>query len=229
MEFLAGVQQYKPVVDPWPSDGVVRLTSVTTSRRAGRPRAASRELLEEAACELFLERGYAATSVADITERAGVSRSTFFNYVEAKSDLLWARFDDAVEQMRDELAGVRAARSPAADDAARAWADAVDGVRRLAGRLPPDNVALAFAQSDVMGLGEELRLAAARRVADVRDAVGHHLVASGLDQLSAEVGGAALAGALLAAVRAWAVSGAGRTALAEHLDRALTALPGPPS
>lgn len=70
-------------------------------RRAGRPRAASREILEEAACELFLERGYDATSVADITSRAGVSRSTFFNYVESKSDLLWARFDDAVDKPSD--------------------------------------------------------------------------------------------------------------------------------
>lgn len=51
--------------------------------------------------KLFLERGYDATSVADITSRAGVSRSTFFNYVESKSDLLWARFDDAVDKPSD--------------------------------------------------------------------------------------------------------------------------------
>ena len=67
-------------------------------RRVGRPPAASREILEEAACELFLEQGYAATSVADITQRAGVSRATFFNYIPTKSDLLWTSVDDALAQ-----------------------------------------------------------------------------------------------------------------------------------
>src|SRR5699024_1163754 len=69
---------------------------MTTPRSAGRPKAISREMLEEAACELFLERGYADTSVVDITRRAGVSRATFFNYVDSKSDLLWASVDDAI-------------------------------------------------------------------------------------------------------------------------------------
>src|SRR5690625_4692731 len=74
-----------------------------TPRRVGRPRAASREMLEEAACELFLEQGYAATSVADITQRAGVSRATFFNYIPTKSDLLWTSVDDALDTLADEL------------------------------------------------------------------------------------------------------------------------------
>src|SRR5690625_5059447 len=72
-------------------------------RRVGRPPAASREILEEAACELFLEQGYAATSVADITQRAGVSRATFFNYIPTKSDLLWTSVDDALDTLADEL------------------------------------------------------------------------------------------------------------------------------
>ena len=72
-------------------------------RRVGRPPAASREILEEAACELFLEQGYAATSVADITQRAGVSRATFFNYIPTKSDLLWTSVDDALDTLAAEL------------------------------------------------------------------------------------------------------------------------------
>ncbi|MDQ2670204.1 MAG: TetR/AcrR family transcriptional regulator, partial [Gemmatimonadota bacterium] len=55
--------------------------------RSGRPRASSRESLAEAACELFLERGYEQTSVTDIATRAGVSRSSFFNYFDTKSAL----------------------------------------------------------------------------------------------------------------------------------------------
>ena len=66
--------------------------------RAGRPKASSRETLAEAACELFLERGYDATSVADITQRAGVSRSSFFNYFASKSDVLWSGVDERIGQ-----------------------------------------------------------------------------------------------------------------------------------
>src|SRR4051794_21692440 len=70
---------------------------MTNEPRAGRPRASSRETLAEAACELFLEQGYDATSVAEITQRAGVSRSSFFNYFSSKSDVLWAGFDERID------------------------------------------------------------------------------------------------------------------------------------
>jgi AcrR family transcriptional regulator len=53
---------------------------MSTEPRAGRPKASSRETIAEAACELFLEQGYEQTSIADISTRAGVSRSSFFNY-----------------------------------------------------------------------------------------------------------------------------------------------------
>ena len=88
------------------------------SSRAGRPRASSRETLAEAACELFLEQGYEATSIADITTRAGVSRSSFFNYFASKSDILWSGLDERVgdfeahldgQEGTDAAAGVRAA------------------------------------------------------------------------------------------------------------------------
>ncbi|MFD2758049.1 TetR/AcrR family transcriptional regulator [Gulosibacter faecalis] len=64
--------------------------------RIGRPAASSRVTLEEAAGELALERGWDDISVADIAVRAGVSRSSFFNYFTAKSDVIWASFDEAV-------------------------------------------------------------------------------------------------------------------------------------
>ena len=76
---------------------------MTTQGRAGRPRSSSRETLAEAACELFLERGYAATSVADITQRAGVSRSSFFNYFSSKSDVLWSGIDQRSAEAVDAL------------------------------------------------------------------------------------------------------------------------------
>jgi AcrR family transcriptional regulator len=178
-------------------------------------------MLEEAAGELFLERGYAATSVADITQRAGVSRSTFFNYFPAKADLLWAAFDERVDRLR---AGLPAAPDrPDRPDTPDAPVGAVlaAALRDLAADLPADHVALAFTQADAMGLGDDLRLAAARRAADLGAALAVYASSRGIDPLHARVAGSAWAGALVAAVEAWARAGADRTCLPDLLERAL--------
>ncbi|SDD07033.1 transcriptional regulator, TetR family [Sanguibacter gelidistatuariae] len=184
-----------------------------TTRTAGRPRASSREILEEAAGELFLERGYAATSVADITARAGVSRNTFFNYFAAKSDLLWSAFDAGVAGLEALL------HESMADDAVGAKVRAA--LRSVASALPPGNVALAFINAEPMGLTDELRRAAALRGSDVGVVVARFAVANGVEPLHAEVAGAAYAGALVAAVGAWSRAGATRTSLLDVLDAAL--------
>lgn len=72
--------------------------------RRGRPRQISPQILEEAASELFLEQGYAATSVDDIAQRAGVSRATFFNYFPTKADVLFTDIDRALDEV-DRLVG----------------------------------------------------------------------------------------------------------------------------
>ncbi|WP_158609698.1 TetR/AcrR family transcriptional regulator [Cellulomonas triticagri] len=183
-------------------------------RRSGRPRASSRAMLEEAAGELFLERGYAATSVADITQRAGVSRSSFFNYFDAKADLLWAAFDDRATALRAAL--------KAAGDEAPPGEVVAAALGTLASTLPAEHVALAFTQADTMGLADDLRLAAARRTADLGATITAYAAARGVEPLRARVAGAAWAGALVAAVEAWAHAGADRTSLPDLLDRALT-------
>ena len=49
----------------------------------------------EAAREEFAERGYGATSIRDIAQRAGVSLSALYYYYESKQELLVAILDDA--------------------------------------------------------------------------------------------------------------------------------------
>ncbi|MGQ3198856.1 TetR/AcrR family transcriptional regulator, partial [Microbacterium aurantiacum] len=84
----------------------------------GRPRASSPEMIAEAATELFLEQGYAATSVADIAARAGVSRSSFFNYFSSKSAILWADLDARIDELETRLSTVT--EPSGIDDALRA-------------------------------------------------------------------------------------------------------------
>ncbi len=177
----------------------------------GRPRASSRETLAEAACELFLERGFEATSVADIASRAGVSRSSFFNYFESKSAVLWAGLDERLADVEQQLA---------LDDEP----DAARAVRvvllALADGFAPDSLALGIVNAAAMGLEDDLEREAALRRARVARAVAGRLERGGADRLHADVAGAAWGGAVLSAVEAWAHDGAGRTSLSRFLAMA---------
>ena len=52
------------------------------------PDAAGR--LRQAAMELFAERGYAVVTVAEIADRAGLTKRTFFNYFADKREILFS-------------------------------------------------------------------------------------------------------------------------------------------
>ena len=54
---------------------------------------ATRELLIEAARDLFTERGYAATSIDDIIGRAGVARGALYHHFPGKEALFKAVYD----------------------------------------------------------------------------------------------------------------------------------------
>jgi AcrR family transcriptional regulator/catechol 2,3-dioxygenase-like lactoylglutathione lyase family enzyme len=187
----------------------------------GRPKASSRETLAEAACELFLEKGFEATSIADITTRAGVSRSSFFNYFGSKSDILWSSLDERIDRLADRLATERG------EDAA---ADVRAALLSLGEDFAPDSLALALVNAEAMGLATELEREAAVRRSRIAVAVATRLKRAGADAVPADVAGAAHAGAVLAAIEAWAHEGAGRAplgrALREGLDAASLTLPG---
>lgn len=181
---------------------------MTDETRPGRPRASSRETLAEAACELFLERGFGATTVADITARAGVSRSSFFNYFASKSAVLWSGLDERLAVLERTLANA------AGEDAVAA------AVVDVAADFTPDSLALAIVNETAMGLGDDLERESSARAWRVARAVSPALVRSGVDRLEADVRAAAWGGAVLAAVSAWARAGAGTSDLHETVVRA---------
>lgn len=56
--------------------------------------------------ELFMEKGFQATSIQDILEYSGISKGTFYNYFSSKNELLIALFKviyKKLEQERNEL------------------------------------------------------------------------------------------------------------------------------
>lgn len=183
---------------------------MSTEPRAGRPKASSRETIAEAACELFLEQGYEQTSIADIASRAGVSRSSFFNYFSSKSDVLWAGLDERLALFEARLG---------ADEATDAAAAVRAHTLALAAGFAPDSLALGIVNATAMGIEAEYERDAALRRGRIARAVAARFARGGADRVHAEVAGAAWGGAVLAAVEAWAHDGAGRTSLARFLER----------
>jgi AcrR family transcriptional regulator len=76
--------------------------------RRQRRSAETRERLFRAALRLFAEKGFAETTVEDITNAADVGKGTFFNYFPSKehiligfSDMQLSKLQSTVDQMRD--------------------------------------------------------------------------------------------------------------------------------
>jgi TetR/AcrR family transcriptional regulator, transcriptional repressor for nem operon len=85
--------------------------------------------LLEAGKTLFLSKGVAATTLEDITGRAGVSKGLFYLYFQSKDDLLQALQDQFSAELADRI---RAAANSVADWGARldACVEAVSGSYR---------------------------------------------------------------------------------------------------
>jgi AcrR family transcriptional regulator len=62
-----------------------------------------RDRLARAAFALFDGRGYEQTTVDDITERAGLGRTTFFRYYRSKEDVIFPDHDRLLGLVRDRL------------------------------------------------------------------------------------------------------------------------------
>ncbi|PZE57287.1 TetR family transcriptional regulator [Curtobacterium sp. MCPF17_047] len=186
------------------------------TRRGGRPRRSSAEVLADAAAELFLEQGYAKTTVDHIAARAGVSRATFFNYFAAKSDVMWLDLDAAVAEFPQHLA------TSAETSAVRAVEDALLATARA---HDPDRVPWAISQAEVMDVGAELVASGATRVTGQHQAIAS-FVAGRTGEHPASLWPQTVAGAMLGAAAAafgvWVTDGVARRPLVEYVAAALT-------
>ena len=87
--------------------------------------------LVAAAVDLFAEQGYDATTVAQIAERAGVTRSTFFRHFSDKRELLVAGQETLSRLLADGITEAPADASPLEAVAA--------GLERASGEMGPAN------------------------------------------------------------------------------------------
>lgn len=139
--------------------------------------------LRRAALELFLERGFANVTVADIAERAGLTRRTFFRYFADKREVLFAgseRLPGAVAE------AVRAADATLAPFQAVLQALADIGVRLAEQARHAGDRRRAIAASPDLQERERTKLAAV--TAALTEALRERGAAEGAAKLLAQVG-----------------------------------------
>ncbi len=64
--------------------------------RHERRRRQTRKQLIEAAVQLVLEKGYAAVTIQDITDRADLGRGTFYIHFKDKEEAVWSAIEDGL-------------------------------------------------------------------------------------------------------------------------------------
>jgi AcrR family transcriptional regulator len=144
----------------------------------------TREQIIEAAMGLFAERGYQATTIADIAAAADVAPRTFFSYFPSKEAVVFHNVDRDLDglaaTLRDRLPG------ETAFDALRRWIDAMfeewtaeEQETILRKRLCGEDEGLANFEGGVMARINELLLEAiANDLGEPQDALRPRLVAA---------------------------------------------------
>jgi AcrR family transcriptional regulator len=144
----------------------------------------ARERLERAALALFVEHGYDATTVAEIADRAGLTKSTFFRHFADKREVLFGGQDMLAELFR---AAIRAA--PPAAATADCLAAALESA---AVAFTPDRHDLAPQRQAVIAANSELQERQLLKRARLASAMAEALRARGAGdvtaRLAAEVG-----------------------------------------
>ncbi|MET7282366.1 helix-turn-helix domain-containing protein [Kribbella sp. NPDC005582] len=144
----------------------------------------ARERLVVAAVDLFTEQGYDATTVAQIADRAGVTKSTFFRHFPDKRELL-AAGQEAMSQLLTE--GITEAPADATPLEAVAA-----GLERVATMLGPLNRELAPRLKAAIAASTELQERDALKTVGLTAAMVAALAARGIADpvaaLAAELG-----------------------------------------
>jgi AcrR family transcriptional regulator len=148
---------------------------VTVSRWA--PNA--RERLEDAALDLFVENGYDETTVAQIADRAGLNRATFFRHFADKREVLFGGEDVLAGLFAD---GIRAA--PPGATLAECLQAALAAVEVV---MTPHRRAAAARRVLVLAASSELQERGLLKHARIAKSIAAALRERGTDELTARL------------------------------------------
>ena len=144
----------------------------------GRWQPNARGRLEQAALELYVERGFEQTTVAEIARRAGLTERTFFRHFADKREVLFwgARALEAL--VVNAVADAPAAMSPI---------DAVAAALEAAGALIQERRQLARLRQSIIAANAELRERELIKLASLSSAIAGALRQRGVDEPSASL------------------------------------------
>jgi AcrR family transcriptional regulator len=144
----------------------------------------ARERIVLAAVDLFTEQGYDATTVAQIAERAGLTKSTFFRHFPDKRELLAAGQETLSRLLAEGIAEAPDAASPLEAVAA--------GLQRASSEMGPMNRELGPRIHAAVAASAELQERAVLKNVGLAAAMSEALVARGVPDpvahLAAELG-----------------------------------------
>jgi AcrR family transcriptional regulator len=141
----------------------------------------ARQRLVLAAVDLFTEQGYDATTVAQIAERAGVTKSTFFRHFPDKRELLVAGQESLCQLLSEGIAE--------APEGAGAMAAVASALARAATMMGPDNRELGPRIKAAVATSTELQERDALKTVSLAAAMTTALVARGVPEMTAHLAG----------------------------------------
>jgi AcrR family transcriptional regulator len=159
----------------------------------------ARERLESAALELFAENGYEQTTVAQIADRAGLNRATFFRHFADKREVLFGSEDSLAELFAD---GIRTAPSEASLTELLHAALAAAGVA-----MTPQQRAKAVRRVQVLAASVEVQERGLLKHTRIAAAISSGLIERGVDVLTARLGAEVALLAFSIAIEQWIRSG----------------------
>ena len=144
----------------------------------GRWQPDGRGRLAEAAFELYAERGFENTTVAEIAARAGLTERTFFRHFADKREVLFAGADALEEAMTRAVAD--APPSASALDAVTAGLEAI-------GEILPDDPAFSRRRQTIIATNPELHERELHKLSSLSAALAGALRRRGLDDAAASL------------------------------------------
>lgn len=189
-------------------------TVIKYDRGMGRWEPNARGRLEQAAMELYVERGFEQTTVAEIARRAGLTERTFFRYFADKREVLFA----GAGSLQDFLVGTLAS---APDSAAPI--DAVAAAIEAAGALLQENREYSRQRQAVIAANAELQERELIKLASLASAIAGALRRRGVTDPAASLAAEAGIAVFRIAFERW-VNGASHSDLPRLIRESLDEL-----
>jgi AcrR family transcriptional regulator len=174
----------------------------------------ARGRLEQAAMELFHERGYARTTVEEIAARAGLTERTFFRYFADKREVLFWGAGALEKLIVDAIAGAPEKAAPI---------DVVTVALEATAPLFEERHGYARVRSALIAAHAELQERELIKLASLASAIAESLRKRGAAGPAASLAAEAGIAIFKIAFESW-VNGTGQDGLSQHIRAALNGL-----